>query len=74
MVKKFFPETAISLDRMRDDNMEEEIQAQAKDPNWKQSFEDLADILTVAYVSGEKFGSIIGDGFLEKFKKLKKAK
>ena len=64
IVKKFFPETAISLDRMRDDNMEEEIEAQAKDPNWKQSYEDLADILTVACVSGDKFGSIIGEGFL----------
>jgi hypothetical protein len=64
IVKKFFPESQITLNRMRDDNMEEEIQAQAKDPNWKQSFEDLADILTVAFVSGDKFGSVIGEGFL----------
>ena len=35
VITKFFPETGVELRRDRDDDMIEEINQQAKDPNWK---------------------------------------
>lgn len=74
IVTKFFPERGTALRRDRDDDLVDEITAQGQDPNWKQSAEDLADIITVSKVSGDKFSSVIGDGFLARFKRIPRAK
>ena len=51
VLKKFFPKTGVPLDRMRDVDLLTELSEQNEDPNYKPSYEDLTDILTVSHVS-----------------------
>lgn len=41
---------------------------QAANPEWKATFEDLTDIVTVGAVSQAKLSSVLGAGYLEKFR------
>jgi hypothetical protein len=47
LLEAAFPSTLVEIDPDRDANMLEEIEEQAKDPNWKPTWEDLTDIVTV---------------------------
>lgn len=45
----------------------EEINSQIKDENWKNSLEDLTDLVTIAHVSHAKFLSVVGGRALGKY-------
>jgi len=47
LMRKFFPRSGEHLDRRRENDIVEEIQMQKEDPNWRPSFEDLVDIITI---------------------------
>mmetsp|Transcript_25040 Transcript_25040/g.38849 ORF Transcript_25040/g.38849 Transcript_25040/m.38849 type:complete len:261 (+) Transcript_25040:2-784(+) len=51
LLTTYFPKRGTDLDRMRDDDIQGEIEAQSKDPAWEPSYEDLTDIITISKVS-----------------------
>lgn len=57
------------LDRKREVNMKEEVDAQIKDPNYKCSLQDLTDIITIYNVDVNEFNSILGSGLVRNFMK-----
>lgn len=68
---EFFPKYEdVQIDPDRDSDITNEIAEQRKDPNYKTSFQDLADMVTMSQVSMEKFKEMLGNGWLGKFKKL----
>ena len=54
-MQKSFPRLGKNIDRKRENILSEEIEEQRSDPNWKCSFEDLVDFITMAQVSMPKF-------------------
>ena len=69
---KFFPKTGQKLDPDRTDDIQQEIAEQRKNPDWKASYEDLADMVTMSQVSFAKFKEMLGNGWLGKYKALNK--
>jgi hypothetical protein len=41
-------------------DLNEEINAQQQDPNYKPSFEDLLDVITAGEIERDKFADMIG--------------
>lgn len=70
VLKKWFPKSGEGLDRARDADLLEELQEQVDDENYRTTFEDLADVLTVQRVSDAKFRAVIGEGAVQGFDKL----
>ena len=67
IVKKFFPLAGEEPDRERDVNLLEEIESQQDDADWKLSYEDLTDFITISKVSNGKFSTIMGSGLVSQF-------
>ena len=72
IVRKFFPLTGEEFDRERDVNLVEEIQENQDDPNYKLSYEDLTDIITISKVSNDKFAALLGADLVQKFNQKSK--
>lgn len=71
VLDKFFPETGNALDRDRDVDLQEELQQQKDDPSYATSKEELVDLITIHSVSEEKYRSVIGEGSVQAFNKMK---
>ncbi len=66
-MSKSFPKLDKNIDRKRENILSEEIEEQRNDFNWKCSFEDLVDFITMAQVSMPKFNTMIGSNVIHKF-------
>lgn len=66
-IKRAFPELGVELDPDREADLNEEINEQAQDANWKVSSEDLCDIITVGMVDKDQVFQALGGGFQSKF-------
>jgi hypothetical protein len=67
IVRKFFPQCNIELDRNREVNLLEEIEGNQTDETWQPSYEDLTDFITISKVSNDKFAAILGAGMVQEF-------
>jgi len=71
VLEKFFPETGKTIDRNRDLDLLEEIDQQKADKEYATSKEDLIDLITIYHVSDDKYNSVIGNGAVQAFNKMK---
>jgi len=64
LMQKSFPRLGNNIDRKRENILSEEIEEQRSNSNWKCSFEDLVDFITMAQVSMPKFQTMIGSNVI----------
>ena len=67
LLTTYFPKRGIDMNRDREDDMQGEIKDQMKNKEWKPSYEDLTDIITISKVSTAKFMSAVGGGYVQRF-------
>jgi hypothetical protein len=72
ILKKHFPQGGEVVDPERETEITKEIEEQRNDPNWKTSFNELVDIITISKISLTKFLEALGDGYIYRFAKKSK--
>lgn len=68
LIKKYFGNGS-QLNRKREDNMADEIEKQAKSEDWKPTFNDFVDIITIYDVNQSEYESLLGRSFVHEMLK-----